>query len=229
MADAMVELKDVKRVYGTKNLTCALRGVSFKVNHGEFAAIVGPSGSGKSTLLNLIGALDKPSEGDVFIAGQSLKTMDDTGLATLRRKNLGFVFQFHYLLPDFTVLENVLMPYFLDHGTPTSLELKQAKSLLERVGLHDRMDNRSVDLSGGQQQRVAIARALAAKKPLVLADEPTGNLDTTNSHEIFRLMCEFNQQDGTTFLLVTHDTLLAKQTDRVITVVDGLIESDVRI
>ncbi len=225
----IVQLQNVARVYGTVNLTHALRDVSFTVEQGEFTAIVGPSGSGKSTLLNLIGALDRPSSGIVRIGGESLSELDDSGLARLRRRYLGFIFQFHYLMPDFTALENVLMPFALDHGSPTSQETKEAKELLERVGLKDRMNNRSTDLSGGQQQRVAIARALSGKKPIVLADEPTGNLDTENSLEAFRLMREFNERDKTTFLLVTHDPGLAERTDRIISIVDGRVYEDRKV
>lgn len=226
MPSPLVELISVGRVYGTKYQTRALSDVNIKVDHGEFAAIIGPSGSGKSTLLNLIGALDRPSEGTVRIGGESLSELDDGGLARLRRRYLGFIFQFHYLMPDFTALENVLMPFALDHGEATKQERQEAIELLERVGLKDKMRNRATDLSGGQQQRVAIARALAGRKPLVLADEPTGNLDTNNSQEIFRLMREFNVRENTTFLLVTHDPHLAEQTDRIISIVDGKIASD---
>jgi lipoprotein-releasing system ATP-binding protein len=221
-------MEGVGKVYGTKIQTRVLSDVAFTIEQGEFAAIVGPSGSGKSTLLNLIGALDKPSEGVVRIGGETLGQLDDEGLARLRRKYLGFIFQFHYLLPDFSVLENVLMPFSIAHGSPTRAERKEAIELLERVGLKERIHNRATDISGGQQQRVAIARALAGRKPLVLADEPTGNLDTENSREIFRLMRDFNSHDGTTFLLVTHDMDIARSTDRIISVIDGKIASDVR-
>ena len=224
--DEILQLQDVSRIYGTVNQTRALNGVTLSVKKGEFAAIVGPSGSGKSTLLNLIGALDRPSEGIVRIGGESLSDLDDAGLARLRRRYLGFIFQFHYLMPDFSVLENVLMPFALDHGSPTNAEIQEAKMILERVGLKDKMKNRATDLSGGQQQRVAIARALAGKKPLILADEPTGNLDTENSKEAFRLMREFNETEGTTFLLVTHDPDLAQQADRIISIIDGKVADD---
>jgi lipoprotein-releasing system ATP-binding protein len=222
----IVELADVVKEYGTKIRTRVLHGVSFAVAAGEFAAIVGPSGSGKSTLLNLIGALDRPTEGLVRIAGETLSNLDDEGLARLRRRHLGFIFQFHYLLPDFTALENVLMPLEIANGRANREQVSEAKTLLERVGLKDRIHNRATDLSGGQQQRVAIARALSGRKSLVLADEPTGNLDQENGHEVFRLMREFNQQDGTTFLLVTHDPALAEQTDRIISIVDGRVAED---
>ena len=224
--DEILQLQDVSRIYGTVNQTRALNGVTLSVKKGEFAAIVGPSGSGKSTLLNLIGALDRPSEGIVRIGGESLSDLDDAGLARLRRRYLGFIFQFHYLMPDFSVLENVLMPFALDHGTPSNAEIQEAKMILERVGLKDKMKNRATDLSGGQQQRVAIARALAGKKPLILADEPTGNLDTENSKEAFRLMREFNETEGTTFLLVTHDPDLAQRADRIISIIDGKVADD---
>ncbi len=230
MADTpIVQMEKVGKVYGTKIQTRVLTDVTFTVQQGEFAAIIGPSGSGKSTLLNLIGALDKPTEGAVKIGGETLSGLDDEGLARLRRRYLGFIFQFHYLLPDFTALENVLMPFSVAHGAPTRQERKEAIELLERVGLKDRMNNRATDISGGQQQRVAIARALAGRKPLVLADEPTGNLDTENSNEVFALMRDFNLKDGTTFLIVTHDPNLAERTDRIISVIDGRIAHDVPV
>ena len=221
-----MELTEVGKVYGAKIQTRVLTGVSFTVQQGEFASIVGPSGSGKSTLLNLIGALDRPTEGAVRIGGETLSGLDDEGLARLRCAYLGFIFQFHYLMPDFTALENVLMPAAIANGRPTRAQRAEATTLFERIGLADRMHNRATDLSGGQQQRVAIARALAGRKPLVLADEPTGNLDTANSREIFRLMREFNRTDGVTFLFVTHDHDLAEQTDRVLSIIDGRLAED---
>lgn len=230
MADTpIVEMEGVGKVYGTKVQTRVLTEITFTIQRGEFAAIIGPSGSGKSTLLNLIGALDTPTEGTVKIGGETLGGLDDEGLASLRRRYLGFIFQFHYLLPDFTVLENVLMPFSVAHGSPSRKERQEAKELLERVGLKDRINNRATDISGGQQQRVAIARALAGRKPLVLADEPTGNLDTENSSEVFALMRDFNKRDGTTFLIVTHDPQLANRTDRIISVIDGRIASDLPV
>ncbi len=229
MADpqnTIVSLEGVGRVYGTHIKTRVLTDINISIQRGEFAAIVGPSGSGKSTLLNLIGALDKPTEGTVRIGGNTLQGLDDDGLASLRRKFVGFIFQFHYLLPDFSALENVVMPYAIVNGTPTSEQMKQGKNLLDRVGLKDKMKNRTTDLSGGEQQRVAIARALAGSKPLVLADEPTGNLDTENGNEIFGLMRQFNKDENITFLLVTHDPRLAAFTDRIISIVDGRVAGD---
>jgi len=223
---AVVELEGVGKVYGGSVPTRALQDVNLRVEAGEFVAILGPSGSGKSTLLHLLGALDTPTEGTVRIAGQDVSKLDDDGLARLRGKHLGFVFQFHHLMPDFTALENVLMPLYAIGGPPDKKRIDEAKSVLKRVGLEGKERNRATDLSGGQQQRVAIARALMGGKTIVLADEPTGNLDTANGKDVFRLMREFNQRDGITFMIVTHDLALAMYADRIIHVIDGKIAND---
>ncbi|HSV73257.1 MAG TPA: ABC transporter ATP-binding protein [Chthonomonadales bacterium] len=224
----LIALDQVGKVYPGPNATRALRDINLTVCPGEFVAILGPSGSGKSTLLHLAGALDRPTEGTVRIAGESLTDLDDEGLARLRRRHIGFIFQFHYLMPDFNVLENVLMPTALSDGWGNRAAEREARELLERVGLGDKWRNRATDLSGGQQQRVAVARALAGGKSLVLADEPTGNLDTRNSHAVFRLLREFRDREGTTFMIVTHDLHLASQADRIVTIVDGSVEDDRR-
>lgn len=227
MVDAsVVELVGAGKVYGGPVLTRALTGANLSVGPSEFVAVLGPSGSGKSTLLHLLGALDRPSEGTVKVMGQDLAKLDDDGLAKLRGEHLGFVFQFHHLLPDFTALENVLLPSFARGGEPTAERRQAAIDLLHRVGLEGKENNRATDLSGGQQQRVAIARALYGKKSLVLADEPTGNLDTNNGKEVFRLMRQFCAQDGVTFMVVTHDLQLALYADRIVHVVDGRISQD---
>lgn len=224
--ETVVELEGVGKVYEGAVPTRALQDVNLKVEAGEFVAILGPSGSGKSTLLHLLGALDTPTEGTVRIAGQDVSKLDDDGLAKLRGKHLGFVFQFHHLMPDFTALENVLMPTFAVCGPPSASQIDEAKSVLSRVGLEGKERSRATDLSGGQQQRVAIARALMGGKTIVLADEPTGNLDTVNGKSVFRLMREFNQRDGITFMIVTHDLALAMYADRIIHVIDGKIAND---
>jgi lipoprotein-releasing system ATP-binding protein len=207
-------------------VTTALAGVTLQVKEGEFVAILGPSGSGKSTLLNMIGALDSPTDGEIQIAGTSLRNMEPNDLARVRGKHLGFIFQFHHLLPDFTALENVMMSCELAGELDSDKNRKVATEVLERVGLGERLNSLPKQLSGGQQQRASIARALARRPSIVLADEPTGNLDTKNGQAVFQLMREFCDQDGTAFLIVTHDPRLAAQADRIIEVVDGLIASD---
>lgn len=226
MPEPLIRLTNVSKAYGSVVKTLALRDVSLSLEKGEFAAILGPSGSGKSTLLNLLGALDRPTGGEVRIGGASLAEQDADGLARIRQAHLGFVFQFHYLLPDFSALENVLMPSMIVHGSPRHEDVAEAKELLERVGLKDFLGRRPGQLSGGQQQRVAIARALARKRSIVLADEPTGNLDTENSRSAFELMREFNRENQITFLIITHDTDLARKADRIIEIVDGGIVYD---
>ncbi len=223
---SLVELRSVGYSYGGRSPTRALQDVSLTIKPGEYVSIVGPSGSGKSTLLHLIGALQQPTEGELWIAGASVSNMSVEARASLRRKVIGFVFQFHYLLPDFTVLENVLMPACIAHGKPTRADREEAVSLLNRVGLGERMHYRATDISGGQQQRAAIARALAGGKPLVLADEPTGNLDTHAGNDAFALMREFHRTMGVTFIVITHNPDLAKRCDRVITIEDGSLASD---
>jgi lipoprotein-releasing system ATP-binding protein len=218
------------RTYGTgESATTVLHGVSLTVQQGEFAAILGPSGSGKSTLLNLIGALDKPTSGDVIINGISLAAQDDLGLTRVRQEYLGFIFQFHHLLPDFTAIENVMFPAMIAGRNRDPVSKQEAATLLQRVNVGNRMHNKATDLSGGQQQRVAIARALAGKKKLILADEPTGNLDSLNGKEAWNLMREFNKIESISFLIVTHDLRLAMATDRIIEIVDGHIVRDERI
>jgi lipoprotein-releasing system ATP-binding protein len=209
-------------------VTRALAGVDLVLGRGELTALIGPSGSGKSTLLNIIGLLDRPSSGRVVLNGIDTTPLDDRALTTLRGRTLGFIFQFHHLLPAFTALENVMLPAWGHEGTPSSEMRTRATQMLEAVGLSDRMTYRANDLSGGQQQRVAIARALARRPALVLADEPTGNLDTVSSDEVFELMGRFNRELETTFLVVTHDSRIADRCGRVIEIVDGQIQSDQR-
>lgn len=225
-SQTVVDLQDVGKVYEGAVPTRALEDVNLTIEAGEFVAILGPSGSGKSTLLHLLGALDTPTEGTVKIAGEDVSKLDDDGLARLRGRHLGFIFQFHHLMPDFTALENVLMPAFAVQGPPSPNHIEEAKSVLKRVGLEGKERSRVTNLSGGQQQRVAIARALVGGKTIVMADEPTGNLDSANGKEVFRLMREFNQRDGITFLVVTHDLALAMYADRIVHVIDGKIASD---
>jgi len=205
-----------------------LHGIDITVATGEFTALIGPSGSGKSTLLNIIGLLEPPTSGSVEIAGHVVSYRDDDVLTRLRSETLGFVFQFHHLLPAFSALENVLMPRLIKGEKITTAVREQALHLLDAVGLRAAESKKPSELSGGMQQRVAIARALAVKPALVLADEPTGNLDTKTAADIFVMLRKFNRDFGTSFLIVTHDPQLAATCDRRITLADGQIIADER-
>jgi lipoprotein-releasing system ATP-binding protein len=228
VVEPILRVEGVVRDYGggPHPVTRALAGVTLELGRGELAALVGPSGSGKSTLLNIIGLLDRPTAGRVVLDGTDATPLDERALTKLRGRTLGFVFQFHHLLPAFTAIENVMLPAWGDEGVPSPGMRARAAAMLEAVGLSDRMTFKATDLSGGQQQRVAIARALSRRPALVLADEPTGNLDTVSSDEVFELMRRFNQELGTTFLVVTHDARIADRCNRVIEIVDGRIRSD---
>jgi lipoprotein-releasing system ATP-binding protein len=224
----VLRLAGVRKTYGagTPAEVEVLHGIDFELERGEFAALIGPSGSGKSTLLNLIGLLDRPSAGRLWFEGMETGTLSESELTRLRGRSIGFVFQHHYLLKEFTALENVVMPLLAAHGRRTRSMDATGDMLLDRVGLAPWRDRRADHISGGQQQRVAIARALAMKPTLVLADEPTGNLDTRAADEVFELLREFNRTLRTTFLVVTHDPRLARRCDRIVELVDGRIVSD---
>ena len=211
---------------GQDNEIEVLHKLTLRINTGEFAALIGPSGSGKSTLLNVLGLLEPATSGSYVLDGRSVAELDDEALTRLRRDTLGFVFQFHHLLPAFTALENVLMPVLARDGRIHAHERERGRSLLDAVGLTHAMDRIPGALSGGMQQRVAMARALMLSPKLVLADEPTGNLDTVSSNEVFALMRRMHEEVGTTFLVVTHDRRLAARCDRVIELVDGVVASD---
>ena len=226
VTDSLLSVVDVVRDYGERVRTHALRGVDLELRRGEFAALIGPSGSGKSTLLNIIGLLDRPTSGRVLVGGAETSTLGEQERTALRARWLGFVFQFHHLLPAFTAVENVMLPEWGDAGLPTRDMRLRAEEILAAVGLTDRSHHKTRDLSGGQQQRVAIARAMVRRPPLVLADEPTGNLDTASADDVFELMRRFNREHQTSFLVVTHDPRIAARCERVIEIVDGRITSD---
>ena len=213
----------VKNYYIGRNIVVpALRGISLKIYEREFVAIIGPSGSGKTTLLNMLGLLDRPTSGRVYIDGIDVSNLNDNQLSEIRLRKIGFVFQYYNLIPILTALENVELPMLLA-GIPKKRRIKRAEELLNSVGLEKFMHHKPNEMSGGQQQRVAIARALANDPSIVLADEPTGNLDTQTSKEIIALMKRINQEKGTTFVIVTHDIEIAKEAERILQIRDGKI------
>lgn len=217
-----------KRYQEGKVQTDVLHDVSFSINTGELMAIVGSSGSGKSTLLHLLGGLDTPTSGDVIFHGKPMSSMSSSAKAELRNRELGFIYQFHHLLPDFTAMENVAMPLLI--GKNNTDETKQrALEMLKAVGLEHRSNHRPSELSGGERQRVAIARALVNNPRLVLADEPTGNLDARNADSIFELLGELNVRQGTAFLVVTHDLQLARRMSRQLEMRDGRLTNELTL
>ncbi len=219
----ILQLQDIRKRYnpGTPVETEVLHGIDMALAEAEFVSLTGPSGSGKSTLLNIIGLLERPTTGELTIAGQRADQLDDAALTRLRGRTIGFVFQFHHLLPAFTALENVMLPSIIEHGQATPEAEAFGLELLDRVGLKGAEHKQPGELSGGMQQRVAIARALALQPRLILADEPTGNLDTVTADEVFALLREFNHDHGSACLIVTHDPRLAARCDRQIVLVDG--------
>jgi lipoprotein-releasing system ATP-binding protein len=229
MPNPIIELKKINKIYGEKtpNPTQVLFDLSLEFEEGTFNSIIGQSGSGKSTLLNILGTLDKATSGDVFINGKNTQTMKKDELAQLRNETIGFIFQFHYLLPEFTALENVLMPYRISKQPLSEDILKRANDLLEIVGLTKRKNNLAINLSGGQQQRVAIARALINQPKMILADEPTGNLDSDTTEQIYDLLREINKKFKTTFIIITHDRHIAEKADRIVEIKDGRINLDI--
>ena len=219
----MIEVVDLKKYYRMGPvLVKALNGISLRIEDGEFMSIMGPSGSGKSTLLNILGALDKPTSGTVYFDGIDLARVDESVLYQLRRKKVGFIFQSFNLIPTLSALENVLIPLVPTRISKTG-RYKRAKELLETVGLGDRVLHKPSEMSGGEQQRVAVARALVNRPSLVLADEPTGNVDSKTGAEIIKLLRDLNQNMGTTLVVVTHDPEIGKLTERVIRLKDGEI------
>jgi lipoprotein-releasing system ATP-binding protein len=223
-----LRLEGVRKSYGvgTPVELEVLHGIDLVLRHGEFAALIGPSGSGKTTLLNVIGLLDRPDGGRLVIEGEDTGTLGEAELTRLRGRAIGFIFQYHYLLPAFTALENVMMPLLAARGRADEEMRETAAALLDRVGLSPWRDHKATDISGGQQQRVAIARALAMTPALVLADEPSGNLDTKTADGVFDVLRDVNETSATAFLIVTHDPRLAQRCDRIIELVDGRIVAD---
>ncbi|QNK73230.1 ABC transporter ATP-binding protein [Variovorax sp. PAMC28562] len=226
MVETVVSLRAVHKAFnvGLANESEVLHGIDLQLSRGEFCAVMGPSGSGKSTLLNIIGLLDRPTRGAVSICGEDTATLDDRALTRLRGHNIGFVFQYHNLLSGFSAIENVMMPMLGDAGFFNQGMASRAANLLDSVGLAKWRDSRVTELSGGQQQRVAVARSLAMNPPLLLADEPTGNLDTKAADAVFDLLREANRKEGMAVLFVTHNPDLARRCDRTITVVDGMLQ-----
>ena len=225
--DSIIELKNVSKIYTGTVDTQVLFGINLSFNSGSCNAIVGESGSGKSTLLNIIGTLDKPTTGEIIIDNIKIGDMGKNELAELRNGTIGFVFQFHYLLPEFTAIENVLIPYLIKNRKASKKIIERADELFELLGITKWKNSPVTKMSGGQQQRTAIARALINNPKILIADEPTGNLDSETTNKMCGIFREINQRFGTTFIVVTHDRGVAGKTDRIIELRDGRIESDV--
>jgi lipoprotein-releasing system ATP-binding protein len=226
MGESLIRGEKLMKEYGTVVKTVALKDVDIEISEGEFASIIGASGCGKSTLLNMLGALDRPTEGKLYFKEREFSVMSESELARFRNSSIGFIFQFHHLLPEFSALENVLIPSWIESGLVHQNKEKRAIELLETVGLTDKVRSPSGNLSGGQQQRVSIARALINEPDLVLADEPTGNLDSESTEQVYELLRSINRDMGTAFLIVTHDRHIAEKTDRIIEMKDGRIIED---
>jgi lipoprotein-releasing system ATP-binding protein len=224
----VIELNHVDKIYSNGVDLQVLFDVNLNFETGSFNSIVGQSGSCKTTLLNIIGTLDRPTRGEVIIDGNRVNTMTKNQVAELRNRVIGFVFQFHFLLPEFTALENVLMPYRIQQPRIPSDIIKRAEDLFELVGISRVINNPATRMSGGQQQRTAIIRALINNPSVILADEPSGNLDTENTEAIYKIFRDINKEYGTTFIIVTHDRRIAEQTDRIVEIRDGRIVMDLK-
>jgi len=223
----LLQLTNINKIYGDKIKNQVLFDVNLEFEVGSFNSIIGQSGSGKSTLMNIIGTLDKPTSGRIIIDGTDTSNMDKNQLALLRNETIGFIFQFHHLLPEFTVMENILMPYRIKHNRVSPEAIERAEYLIDMVGLSKVKDNGSTEISGGQQQRAAIARSLINEPKLILGDEPTGNLDSETTQTVFNLMKDINKELKTTFILITHDKKVAEQADRIIEIKDGHVIMDI--
>ena len=227
--DKLIELKNINKIYGEKIKTQVLFDIDLSFEKGTFNSIIGASGSGKSTLMNIIGTLDFPTTGEIIISGQNTARMKKNELARFRNQTIGFVFQFHYLLPEFTAFENIVMPSWIKYGkTSASKEIvARANELIELVGLTSVKNNLSINMSGGQQQRTAIVRALINNPDIVLADEPTGNLDSESTDSVYKTLREINRTLGTSFIIITHDRKIAEMADRIVEIKDGRINLDI--
>lgn len=224
----ILELNNINKIYGEKIKTQVLFDVNLQFEESSFNSIIGASGSGKSTLMNIMGTLDKATSGEVLINGSSTINLDKNQLAQLRNETIGFIFQFHYLLPEFSVFENVMMPFLIRNGKETKEAVKRANDLIEIVGLSKVRNNMATDISGGQQQRAAIARALINNPRIILGDEPTGNLDSESTEIVYNLLKEINKEYKSTFIVITHDKRIAEKADRILEIKDGIINMDIR-
>ncbi|MCK9251124.1 MAG: ABC transporter ATP-binding protein [Clostridiales bacterium] len=222
-----IELNGINKIYGTAIRTQVLFDIDLAFETQSFNSIIGQSGSGKSTLMNIMGTLDRPTSGTVTIGGIQTGSMSKNDLAVVRNETIGFIFQFHYLLPEFTALENVLMPYLIKHNRPTAEVRERAHELMELVGLGKVKNNLATQMSGGQQQRTAIARALIMNPKIILADEPTGNLDSDTTEIVYEILRKVNSQFKTTFVIITHDRKIAEKADRIVEIRDGRISLDI--
>lgn len=225
--DNVIELKNINKIYGKLIKNQVLYDVNLSFKDGTFNSIIGASGSGKSTILNIMGTLDKPTSGEVYIDGKRTDLMSKNELAEVRNRKIGFIFQFHYLLPEFTALENVLMPYLIKQGKAPKDVIKRAEELLDLVGLSKVKNNKSTNMSGGQQQRTAISRALINNPKIILADEPTGNLDSESTEAVYEIMRDINKKMGTTFIVITHDRRIAEKAERIVEIKDGRVHMDI--
>lgn len=223
----ILKLKDINKIYGDKIKTQVLFDINMDFEESTFNSIIGESGSGKSTLMNIMGTLDRATSGDLEINGINISNMNKNELAVLRNEFIGFIFQFHYLLPEFTVMENILIPYRIKNKNITKEAISRAEELMEIVGISKVKNNKATDISGGQQQRTAIARALINQPKIVLGDEPTGNLDSSTTEIVYDLLRDINQRYKTTFIIITHDKRVAEKADRIIEIKDGRIEMDI--
>ena len=223
----IIELKNINKIYGKAMENQVLFDINVSFKEKSFNSIIGESGSGKSTMLNIMGTLDKPTSGEVYIDGDRTDLMSNDQLAETRNQKIGFIFQFHYLLPDFTALENVLIPYMIKNVKPSKEIKERALELLDLVGLSKVKNNLATNMSGGQQQRAAIARALINNPKIILADEPTGNLDSQSTENVYAIMRDMNEKFKTTFIIITHDKRIAERTDRIIEISDGKIFTDI--
>ncbi|MGC9173160.1 ABC transporter ATP-binding protein [Athalassotoga sp.] len=225
----IIDLKNINKFYISGKMKFqVLHDINLSFEEGSFNSIIGPSGSGKTTLMNVMGILDKPQSGEITIDGERIDKIGKKNLAYIRNQKIGFVFQFHYLLPEFTIYENVLMPYLMKDSKPTKEIIKRAEELIDLVGISKIKNNMATEASGGQQQKTAIARALMNNPKIILADEPTGNLDSQSTEDIYALLRQVNKKYNTTFVIVTHDRRIAERTDRIVEILDGRIISDIK-